>query len=57
MKNDIEHMFTSTFSTGSHPIVEINDNSFADVPVNIVDYPLNFPLQFGNRLRFVHVNL
>ena len=57
MKNDIEHMSTSTFSAGSHPIVEIKDNSFADVPVDFADYPLNFHLQFGNRLRFVHVNL
>ena len=57
MKNDIEHMSTSTVSAGSHPIVEINDNSFADVPVDFADYPFNFHLQFGNRLRFVHVNL
>lgn len=32
MKNDIEYMFTSTFSAGSHPVIKINDDSFADIP-------------------------
>lgn len=44
MKNDIERMSAITFSSGSHPIVDINDNSLADVPVDVPDYPLNFCL-------------
>lgn len=32
MVNDIKHMFTSFFSAFAHPIVEINDTTFADVP-------------------------
>lgn len=42
---------------GSHLIVETNDNSFADYLVDFANYPLNFPFQFSNHLRFVHINL
>lgn len=43
MKNDIENISTSTFFVGNHQIVEINDNSFAEL--------LNTELLHGYKMK------
>lgn len=47
IKNNIKHMFTPSFSADSHLIVEINDNSYADAPIDFANFLLNFPLLFN----------